>query len=37
MQHLDAVQPGTTHEYKVVASDAFGNYQASKLVRMTAK
>ena len=37
MQALDSVLPGTTHAYKVVASDSFGNAKTSTTVSLTAK
>jgi hypothetical protein len=37
MQQLDPVPPGTTHEYKVVANDSFGNARTSPTVSLKAK
>jgi hypothetical protein len=37
MQHLDSVPPGTTHTYRVVATDPFGNSKTSLTVSLKAK
>ena len=37
MQFLDSVPAGTTHDYKLVANDAFGNAMTSPTVSLTAK
>ncbi|SKB61788.1 hypothetical protein SAMN05660473_01609 [Arthrobacter sp. 49Tsu3.1M3] len=37
MTQLDSVPPGTTHEYKVVAADSFGNASTSLAVSLKAK
>ena len=37
MQQLDSVPPGSTHEYKVVVNDTFGNTRTSTTVSLKAK
>ena len=37
MKQVDSVMPGTTHEYKVVANDSFGNARTSTTVSLKAK
>ena len=36
-EYLDSVPPGTTHNYRVVVTDAFGNAKSSTTVSLTAK
>lgn len=37
VEYLDSVPPGTTHNYRVVVTDAFGNAKSSTTVSLTAK
>ncbi|CAH0180874.1 MULTISPECIES: hypothetical protein [unclassified Arthrobacter] len=37
MQHVDSVPSGTTHEYKIVANDSFGNAKTSATVSLKAR
>jgi hypothetical protein len=37
VEYIDTVPPGTTHNYRVVVSDAFGNARSSTIVSLKAK